>query len=342
MVGNLPEETSAMESCLLNDLTGVAFKFDPQLTRLLRENPDPESHEALQERIMKACDFFADKMALGFHGRLEQATFRTDSREIKKSVQDALNRVMTETVTKLACLDACKSGFSIKKFLDTKAKASVEIPAPKSKSAAGLEDVSGSVQNPGLFSRLVAWRNSVAEEADLPIYMILPQKTLTNLSSFLPQNQDELKLIKGMGKKKAEQFGEEILEIIAKFCIEHGITRKPLAPKASSKAPKVKIDTKRASYDLYKAGKTIEEIAGERNLSRSTIEEHLATFVATGEIDVEELVDPDQLALIRAEYKGREDLSMGPVKAVLGDRVSWTELRFVIRHLEYQRKTAGK
>jgi uncharacterized protein YpbB len=93
---------------------------------------------------------------------------------------------------------------------------------------------------------------------------------------------------------------------------------------------------------LYKAGKTIEEIAGERNLSRSTIEEHLATFVATGEIDVEELVDPDQLALIRAEYKGREDLSMGPVKAVLGDRVSWTELRFVIRHLEYQRKTAGK
>lgn len=339
LVGNLIEESVGMERCLQEDLTGVAVKFEPQLARLLRENPDPDGHEALRERIMKACDFFAGKLKPGFHERLEKAAFRTDNREIRKSVQDAMTRLQTETVTKLACLDSCKTGFSIKNYLDAKAKSSVEISAPKSKSAASLEDISGSVQNPALFARLTAWCSSVAKDADIPLYMVLPQKTITNLSSFMPQNLDELKLIKGMGKKKAEQFGEEILDIIAQFCREKGIERKPLVPKTTSKkAPKVKIDTKLASYTLFRAGKKPDEIARERSLSRTTVEEHLASFVATGEIDVEELVDSDQLDLILAQFKDRDDLSLSPVKAALGDQVSWSEIRFVARHLEFRRK----
>jgi hypothetical protein len=30
---------------------------------------------------------------------------------------------------------------------------------------------------------------------------------------------------------------------------------------------------------------------------------------------------------------------MGPVKSALGDQISWSELRFVMKHLEYLKKT---
>jgi DNA-directed RNA polymerase subunit F len=340
LVGNLEEASGKMEQCLKEDLTGVALKFEPQLARLLRENRVAEEHEALQERITKACSYFADKLALEITGPLESATFETDNREIRKSIQDVLNRLIAEGNTKLTCLDACKTGFTIKNYLEAKSKASIEKPAPKAKSSAQYEAVSGSVEYPELYKHLTAWRNAVAKEADVAIYMVLPQKTIANLSSVLPQTMDELKMVKGMGKKKAEEFGEEILDIIVTYCREKGIRREPLVPRAGKKAPKVKIDSRKASFDLFRSGKTVPEIAAERQLSRTTIEDHLATYIATGDIRVEELVDAEQLSLILKAYEGRKDLSLGPVKTALGDQVSWSELRYVARHLEFVRKQA--
>ena len=51
-----------------------------------------------------------------------------------------------------------------------------------------------------------------------------------------------------------------------------------------------KIDTKNISFQLFKQGKTIADIATERDFSPTTIEGHLLKYVATGEIDIEELI----------------------------------------------------
>ena len=53
---------------------------------------------------------------------------------------------------------------------------------------------------------------------ELPHYMILPQKTMVTLANFMPQSLPALKLVKGMGKKKSEKFGEELLDIIISYC----------------------------------------------------------------------------------------------------------------------------
>ena len=39
----------------------------------------------------------------------------------------------------------------------------------------------------------------------------------------MPQSQSALKLVKGMGTKKSEKFGEEILEIIISYCKKENI-----------------------------------------------------------------------------------------------------------------------
>lgn len=61
-----------------------------------------------------------------------------------------------------------------------------------------------------------------------------------------------------------------------------------------------KLTTVECSYRLYNQGNTIEQIAEIRGLNQSTIEGHLARYVASGDIDVHEFVDDDTLRKVEA------------------------------------------
>lgn len=61
-----------------------------------------------------------------------------------------------------------------------------------------------------------------------------------------------------------------------------------------------KLNTYEYSYKLYNQGNTIEQIAEKRGLNQSTIEGHLARYVASGDIDVHEFVDGDTLQKVEA------------------------------------------
>ena len=66
------------------------------------------------------------------------------------------------------------------------------------------------------------------------------------------------------------------------------------------KSGDIKTDTKELSYTLYKEGKSIAEIAKERNLTGSTIEGHLAWYVGTGEVDIDKIVPIEKQLLIKS------------------------------------------
>ncbi len=93
------------------------------------------------------------------------------------------------------------------------------------------------------------------------------------------------------------------------------------------------------SLDLFREGKTIEQIAEERQLNVRTIEEHLAYFVGTGEIPVTEFLSDERIELIAGHLNSSEDLRIGPVKEILGDEVSWSELKFVAGHIRFLRSS---
>lgn len=61
-----------------------------------------------------------------------------------------------------------------------------------------------------------------------------------------------------------------------------------------------KLNTFECSYRLYNQGDTVEQIAEKRGLNQSTIEGHLARYVASGDIDVHEFVDTDTLQKVEA------------------------------------------
>ncbi len=61
-----------------------------------------------------------------------------------------------------------------------------------------------------------------------------------------------------------------------------------------------KLNTFEYSYWLYNQCNTVEQIAEKRGLNQSTIEGHLARYVASGDIDVHEFVDGDTLQKVEA------------------------------------------
>lgn len=103
----------------------------------------------------------------------------------------------------------------------------------------------------------------------------------------------------------------------------------PKPPKQSSK---------KTSFNLYKEGKSIEEIAQHRGLAVSTIEGHLSHFVRNGEIDVYTLLDKSKVDTIIKAAEKLNDTKLSPIKNVLSDDFSYTDLRFAMAYYKYQQE----
>ena len=65
-----------------------------------------------------------------------------------------------------------------------------------------------------LFAELKAWRAEVAREHGLPAYVILHDATLAEMARERPATLDELAGISGVGAKKLQAYGQEILRVI--------------------------------------------------------------------------------------------------------------------------------
>lgn len=107
--------------------------------------------------------------------------------------------------------------------------------------------------------------------------------------------------------------------------------------KAQKEKKPAKGETRRLSLSLFKEGKSIEEIARARDLVPGTIEGHLASFISSGELQIQELVPDEKFKRIRQVLKDAEELEEGlttsQVKEILGDEISYGEIKAVQNHL---------
>lgn len=92
-----------------------------------------------------------------------------------------------------------------------------------------------------------------------------------------------------------------------------------------------KLNTFEYSYWLYNQGDTVEQIAEKRGLNQSTIEGHLARYVASGDIDVHEFVDGDTLQKVEAYcMEHPEEKALKPIFEHFDAKISYGVLRMAI------------
>ncbi len=102
------------------------------------------------------------------------------------------------------------------------------------------------------------------------------------------------------------------------------------APTSSGKPAKG--ETNRISLGMFKEGVPIAEIASRRSLTTTTVESHLASFIASGEIDIKQLVPENKIKAILDVIQQIGGSALGPFKSRLGDDYSFGEIRAVLHY----------
>jgi len=326
--GNLGGNFQKVLGAVQTEMIQVADKFQLPLAQMMAQFPNAEENQQLQERIKNGCVYFEDKLKLYVEDVLQDSAFQTDNKAIRKTISDHLDKIGKEFVIKKACLEKVKNGFDIKSYLETKSKASIEKPETvKSKpSYASLS----TMNYPEFYMKMLSWRKDKADELNVEIARIIPQKTLLEIAQTLPATVTELKSVKGMGGKKMTQFGREILKLVIACRREKGME---LPIETEKEVKKAGMTTQQQSFELFKSGKSVSEIAKERGFAISTIEGHLAYFVENGELDVERLVDPDRIAAISKFFQEHDTKSLSEARSALGEDYGYGEIRFVAASL---------
>ena len=167
------------------------------------------------------------------------------------------------------------------------------------------------------------------------------------MAMYLPQTLIELRKISGFGDAKIQQYGQQFLDVILEYCSKKNFSsliheKSPKRERKEKTGPsKKKGDTHAETYKLYKEGKTVADIAKERNLTVQTIEGHLAKFVRRGDIKIEELVGREKIVIIESAVKDYTSGSITPIKQKLGDDISFGEIRLVMAGLGISREKSS-
>ena len=187
-----------------------------------------------------------------------------------------------------------------------------------------------------LFEQLRTLRRELAEERNVPPYVIFGDVTLRQMAAYLPQSRESLSRISGVGAAKLEQWGEAFLEVIRSHADEQGLAERPVpGTRRSRESQGSKVSrqgsTHIATKQLLEQGRSLAEVATERGLSVRTVVGHVEKLVADDEdFDLGPLLPvSDRLEAIQNAIDRSGATALAPVKAMLGKDYTYEEIRLV-------------
>lgn len=320
------------------ELVGVSEKFQSQLQSLYSTNEAPQDNAYIQERIQKASHYFSEKLNTGLLTWLRSFSHTSDNQAQSKKLKQIHGDVQTGLTAKAAGIVSCREGFSSAVYLHSQSLAEIELKHAPRQNAANEDYKTTALKHPELFQRLKAWRDQTAEMQDVARYVVLHQRVLFQIAERMPRNGQQLLKVRGIGKGLVEKYGEALIDIVEKYCQENHIeiVDEPEPSKTKHKNTskgKHETDTKISSYELFRAGKTIRQIAEQRGLVISTIEGHLAYYVGLGELALSEVMEEEKIKPIEAALLVHEGEGFKFVKELLGKNYSYGEIKMVKTYL---------
>lgn len=105
-------------------------------------------------------------------------------------------------------------------------------------------------------------------------------------------------------------------------------------PPKEKKKKVSKGDTVLLTYELYKSGLSIDEIAQSRSLKKQTIYSHINELVAKSEINLEDIMSFDRIQPIKDCLNLNAKKTLTEIKDILGDEYSYEEIRLVKTSLQ--------
>ncbi len=187
------------------------------------------------------------------------------------------------------------------------------------------------VVSPELFNILKNLRREVAEEHQVPPYVIFQDISLEHMAIMYPITLEELQTMPGVGVGKAKRFGAKFIATIAKYCDENDIERpsdiriKTVAKKSLNKVKIIQ------SIDMKKP---LDDIARNLNMEYEQLLDELETIVYSGtklNIDyyIEDQLDDDVVDEIYDYFLDSETDSLDEAVRALDDDLLESDIRLV-------------
>lgn len=119
------------------------------------------------------------------------------------------------------------------------------------------------------------------------------------------------------------------------FTAEKKFTKQSLKSIKSSitSSKKAKGGTYTDTLDLYKQGKTIDEIASIRSLASSTIKSHFAKWILSGEIDIHSILSKEKVEKVEKFLEKNSADNFGALKSNFGNELDYGDIRMVVNHV---------
>ena len=303
-------------------LMKVSAGFKHQLVNLSEDAVLPENSSTVQERFSKAIAYFLTQTQNNIQKPLDAIAIATDNKAVKKDFSKQYDSLQEKLKEKLFSLEKMSDGFNVQNFLQIRAKAVLQKSEPtKKKTIASKRD-------PILTIKLRELRDEISKNHQIPHFQIFTQETLYALCDALPRNEKELLKIPGMGKIRVTKYGSEILEVIEQYCLENRIDQ------FNQQKKEYKKPTKQVTFELFRSGLSIKEIAKERSLTTGTIESHLASYIPSGDVDVLELIPVKKYKELLKAIEETDFKNLTELKEKVSKKFTFMELRMVLLSME--------
>uniref|UniRef100_H2ZHZ6 DNA 3'-5' helicase n=1 Tax=Ciona savignyi TaxID=51511 RepID=H2ZHZ6_CIOSA len=205
-----------------------------------------------------------------------------------------------------------------------------------------------------LYRLLLALRNEIAQDMDIPPHLVANNKDLLELSKARPSSNTNLLRVDGMSVVKVKRIGLQVLAVVESYCSENNASMDNFeededflpASQVERKRNNIEVPSKplaetvRITYNLFhERCLTLEEISKERGLQLSTLGTHLAdAFTAGYPVSFRHLgITQDMLKLVEETIRKapiNSDVSrLVPIKDRLGSAVDWGQLKIIRAYL---------
>ncbi len=217
-----------------------------------------------------------------------------------------------------------------------------EAPGRKRKGTPGVESTPLTPAESALFEHLRKVRRRLAEERSVPPFVILADTALEEMCRVRPGSTGTLINVRGIGTKKVEDFGQDLVDAVREFCGQHALAldarpgsrpRRP-APSPAPNGPARLSQGAALAAPMFRRGDSIEKVMAATGRARSTVEDYLAEYVCVERLDsLSAWVDADteRRILDAAQKVGTQRLR--PIFDHFGGRVPYVQIKVVLaRH----------
>jgi ATP-dependent DNA helicase RecQ len=196
-----------------------------------------------------------------------------------------------------------------------------------------VQDSAPAEANPELAEYLREWRRTMARENKVPAYVVLHDSTLEELCRRRPSNFAALKQVAGIGEKKADVYGAEILQVLRNF--DDGARAAKMVVKEASPAEQ--------TLKLLNEGRSFQEIGRIRARQISTVICTVASLIETGQVKLDsKWISPDAQPLIEEACLKQGVEKLKDIKVAVPPYVSFDDIRLVVAHLRAENRVRVK